>query len=276
MAFRAVLRDSCNTCWCIMSTLGCTSALVRFAPRSGATVRLLCIPFAGGGASAFRLWSAGLPPMVDVMVAQLPGRETRLRERPLTSIGAMVEHLRPAVTAHADLPFAIFGHSMGALVGLELARALRADGLPGPVHLFVSASNPPRRRETDLPPLHTLPDDALVAELDRRYGGVPAAVREQRELMELLLPMLRGDVTALETYRARELPPLDCPITAYAGSSDALATPESMRGWGLETSGRFHARTFDGGHFFINTHRDPLLADVLAALAPAGAREGAA
>lgn len=259
-----------------MSTLERTSALVRFGPRSAAAVRLLCIPFAGGGASAFRLWSAGLPPTVDVMVAQLPGRESRLHERPLTSIGAMVEHLRPAVTAQADLPIAIFGHSMGALVGLELARALRADGLPGPLHLFVSASNPPGRREKALPPLHELPDDALVAELHQRYGGVPAAVREQRELMELLLPMLRADVTALETYRARELPPLDCPITVYAGSRDALAPPDSMRGWREETSGRFHARTFDGGHFFINTHREPLLADVVTALARAATREGAA
>jgi surfactin synthase thioesterase subunit len=210
------------------------------------------------------------------MVAQMPGRESRLRERPLTSIDEMVRELLPEIDAQTALPLAIVGHSMGGLVGFELAHALRNAGLSGPTHLFVSGSPPPSRQDDGLPSMHTMSDDDLVAEIDRRYGGIPATVRQERELLELLLPMLRGDVTALETYQYRERPPLACPITAYAGTRDARATPEGVKGWREESTGAFASRAFEGDHFFVHQHRETILPEVLRALEHSIVRQGAA
>jgi surfactin synthase thioesterase subunit len=234
------------------------------------------VPYAGGGAAAFRLWATGLPSTVDVVVAQLPGRESRLAERPLMTIDAMVHDLLLATRAHPELPTAIMGHSMGAVVAFELAHALRSAGLASPLHLFVSASRPPRLRDDGLPPLHVMADDDLVAEIDRRYGGIPAAVRQHRELMDLLLPMLRADITALETYTRRDRQPLSCPITAFAGTRDPRAMPSSMDAWSEETTGPFDARVFDGDHFFLNAHREALMAAVLKALENPEVQVGAA
>lgn len=246
------------------------SSLMRFAPKPGATRRLFCIPFAGGGASAFRPWALELPPTIDVMVAQFPGRENRIAERPLSNVRAMVEHLVPAVAAHTDLPFAILGHSIGGLIAFELAHALLSDGLPGPAHLFVSATRAPRYADDELPPLHTLADDPLLDEIDRRYGGVPAEIRQHRDLLDLLLPTLRADIAALETYRPREAVPLPCPISAFFGSRDRRVTRASVEGWRHETNGGFAIREFEGDHFFLKHHRATMLAEIVAGLTPSG------
>lgn len=248
---------------------------MRFTQRPAARVRLLCIPHAGGGASAFRLWATHSPAHVDVIVAQLPGRESRLRDRPLTSIDAMVEELIPGIVAQPPLPFAILGHSMGAVIAYEIAQALRDRGLDAPFHLFVSGSKPPGFRDA-LPQMHGMPDDQLVSEIDRRYGGIPAVVREQHDLMELLLPMLRADITALETYTRPDHRPLDCPITAFAGTRDPRATPEAVNGWRTETRSRFDARAFDGDHFFVGPHREAILSEIVSGLEDTLAGRGAA
>jgi medium-chain acyl-[acyl-carrier-protein] hydrolase len=256
-----------------MTTATRPSRLVRFRTPRNPAARLICVPYAGGGAAAFRAWgSEPCSADVDVQVAQFPGRESRISEAPLARIDAMVDHLLPVVAAQADLPYALYGHSMGALVAYELARAL-CEHVPRPVHLFVSATCPPRQRDNGLPKLHGLPDDEFLFELNRRYGGIPAAVLEQRDLMQLLMPMLRADVTALEMYEPGPCPPLDCPITALAGTRDARASATEMAAWRSETSAAFRLRVFDGGHFFINEHRLAIMGEVARVLPSAGARE---
>lgn len=199
-------------------------------------------------------------------MVQLPGRESRLGEAPLASVASIVEHLMPALLSEPELPLAIFGHSLGGLVAFELAHGLRAVGRPEPLQLFLSATRPPQQRDNGLPLLHPLADDRLLAEIDRRYGGIPAALRDQRDLLELLLPMLRADVTALETYHRGERPLLDCPITAYAGTQDELSPPNVVAGWRVETTGPFALRELDGGHFFLKTHRAEVVDDIVATL----------
>lgn len=248
---------------------------MRFTQRPAARIRLLCVPHAGGGASAFRSWATGLPAHVDVIVTQRPGRESRLGDRALTSIDAMVEELVPAVDAQPPLPLAIMGHSMGAVVAFELAHALRDCGVASPLHLFVSGSKRPGQRDS-LPHMHTMPDAELVSEIDRRFGGIPAAVREHVELMELLVPMLRADIIALETYVRRERRPLDCPITAFAGTHDPRATPEAVREWEVETTRQFTSHAFDGDHFFLAPHREAILSEIVRGLEAALVQRGAA
>lgn len=247
--------------------------LFRPAPRPGARARVFCFPHAGGGASAFRLWPAGLPPEVELCAVQLPGRENRLREPPFASIRAMVDALVPALSAHLDRPFALFGHSMGAVLALEVARALQARGGPLPGHLLVSSRRPPHLPDPD-PPLHVLSDPEFVAEVRRRYGGMPAEVVRDRDLLTLLLPALRADVRALETHRPPARPPLPLPISVFGGSEDRHAPREQLEAWRGETSGAFRVRVFPGGHFYLDARRAELLADLAATLAPmaSGAR----
>lgn len=237
------------------------------SPRAEPRARLFCFPFAGGGASAYRQWAAGLPPALEVLAIQLPGRENRIREAPLTSIEAIVAAVLPELTPALDLPFAFFGHSMGSIIATDVARVLAQQGGPLPRQLVVSAHPSPRWQDLR-PPLRALPDRDLVTAIDQRYGGVPAEVAEHAELMELLLPMLRADVTALETYRPQPCPPLPCPIAAFGGSEDPEARRDQLEEWRHETTGAFRVRIFPGDHFFINPRRPEVLADLTATLAP--------
>lgn len=241
--------------------------LHRFSPNPQAVGRLFCFAHAGGGAAAYRLWHHGIPRHVEVCAVQLPGRANRIREACLRSIPSIVEALLPSVFAQTDRPYALFGHSMGSMVAYALAHELVRRGAPAPAHLFVSGRRGPGCPSPE-PPLHVLSDAEFVAELLRRYGGIPAEVLAEPELMELLLPSLRADIHALETYRPFVPAPLPCPVTAYGGIEDRLNPPEQLEGWRDETRGAFRARTFAGGHFYLEARREELLADIAETLRP--------
>jgi surfactin synthase thioesterase subunit len=151
------------------------------------------------------------------------------------------------------LPLALFGHSMGAIVAFELARALGRDV----VHLIASGSAGP-----SLPRggrgLHQLPHDELVAELER-LGGTPEEVLQNRELLDLLVPRLRADLTASETYRRRPAPLLACPITVLGGRDDRAVSGASLAAWADETTGGFAQHMLAGDHFFVSTRRAEVL-----------------
>lgn len=248
---------------------------VRHAARPAAAARLFCFHHAGAGASAYRLWARELPAHLDVCAVQTPGRESRLRERAVPSVPALVASLLPALQAELDRPFAFFGHSMGAVIAAEVARALVAQGGPAPAHLFVSARRPPHLPGTE-PLLHVLPDPAFLEELQRRYGGIPPEVRAEPDLMALLLPTIRADITALETHRPPRRAPLPCPISAFGGAEDRLTPREHLEAWRDETGAAFRVRVFPGGHFYLDARRAEVLADLAAALAPLGGWPGGA
>lgn len=234
---------------------------LRYRPSGAAKTRLFCFPYAGGGAAVYRPWSQGLPPHVDVCALQLPGRETRIREAPLSNLEEIVESAVNAIRQQLDLPFAMFGHSMGSVIAFEVSRRIIASGLPAPRHVWISARRAPGHSDPD-PPLRHLDSESFVEALDRRYGGIPAAVRADRELMALLLPGLRADIAALETHELHADPPLDCPLTVFGGSADPRAPIEQLEGWRAATMGRFRLRIFDGGHFYIVPQRAEILAEI--------------
>jgi surfactin synthase thioesterase subunit len=241
--------------------------LMRFARRAHPTARLFCFPNAGVGASTYRLWPSALPEALDVCAVQPPGRENRLREPSISSIPDLVDRLATALGPELDLPFAFFGHSMGAVVAAELARALAERGAPKPAHLFVSARRPPHLRGTETAISH-LPDGEFVDAVQRRYGGIPPELLGEPELLALLLPGLRADFAALETHRPPQRPPLACPISTFGGSDDTLTPREHLDAWRGETSGAFRVRVFSGGHFYLVAERTALLDDLAVTLAP--------
>lgn len=220
-------------------------------------MRLFCLPYAGGGAQIYRLYAQSLPADIEVCAVQLPGRERRFREPALDSVDAIVDQLAPVVSEETDLPYAIFGHSLGALVGFELARRLRSEGRPLPVHLFASAHRAPHLPDPD-PPIHQLPDARFIEEL-RGLNGTPQAVLESSELLELFLPVLRADFAAAETYAYRSAAPLPCAITVLGGTRDKMISREELLAWREHTSGEFELHLIEGDHFFIHQSHDDVM-----------------
>jgi len=232
----------------------------RPVPRPGARLRLLMIPHAGGGASAFRGWAEALPAEVEGCMVQLPGRENRMGERAFDRLQPLVEALAGALERWRDLPYAVLGHSNGALIGFELARHARRTGAPGPVHLFASGRRAPHlpARTRDV---RGLPQEELVAEL-AELGGMPREILEHTELLALLVPLLRADMSLTETYEHRDEPPLETPITALTGTEDAKVSLAEVEAWGRHTSGAFHIHTFPGDHFYLFANRDRVITTI--------------
>jgi medium-chain acyl-[acyl-carrier-protein] hydrolase len=235
-----------------------SSWLLRSGGDRRARVRLFCLPSAGGGGSVYMPWARQLP-TVDVCAVQLPGRENRLREPAYTRFAEMMDATFQVLRPHLDMPFALFGHSMGALIAFELARRLRAEGAPVPAHLFVSGHRAPQL-PNPRPPLAHLPDAAFLAELRTRYDGVPAEVLRHPDLMALLLPCLRADLALVEDYRCDVAEPLACPISVYGGEDDPVANEAELAAWRAQTRGEFTLTRFAGTHFFIRSAREELLA----------------
>jgi len=218
-----------------------------------AKLRLFCFPYAGGGASVFRGWAGRLPEGVAVCPVRLPGRETRLGERPFDAMGELLAALRTVIDPYLDKPFAFFGHSLGAVIAFELERSL-ASRCAG---LFVAGARAPQLRRDHVPPPPPS-DDELIEEL-RRLDGIPSEILENRELMQFALPALRADTALYRNYVYREELPLHCPIRAYGGLDDERITRGDLEAWGAETTHSFRLAMFPGGHFFLETQQEAFL-----------------
>jgi medium-chain acyl-[acyl-carrier-protein] hydrolase len=249
----------------------------RWIPWHGsehqARFRLFCLPSAGRGASMYLPWVRLAPPEVDVCPVQLPGRESRFSERPINEMAVFVEALSHAVRTYFDRPFALLGHSMGALIGFEVARCLwRKFGME-PVYLFVAAHRAPQLPDR-LPRIAHLPQDEFLDELRRAYG-TPEPDSESAELMEVLMPLLRADFELCEAYTHVAGDPLTCPIAVFGGLDDVTVTREELDAWRQQTRSSFSHRSLTGGHFIIDEHPKEVLRSVcsdLLAVSPAWSR----
>jgi medium-chain acyl-[acyl-carrier-protein] hydrolase len=213
-----------------------------------ARCRLFCFPHAAGNSLLFRPWHRLLPDGIDLCPVELPGRGTRIDEAPFRRMDSLIDALCDVLAPLFGLPFALFGHSMGAYIAHALARRLSAAGAPAAAHLFVSGVAAPDRTPRS-PPLHSLPDRDLIGVLDR-FGGTPAAILACDELLTALLPTLRADLTLAETYTAARSEPLSCPITAFGGAADAIDR-RALQGWSGFTARAFRLRVFPGDHFYL-------------------------
>lgn len=220
-------------------------------PNPRAAVRVFGLHYAGGGASWFRTWNDLFPASLELNAIQLPGREGRLREPPLKSVREVVEPLSRAVDGRLDRPYIVYGHSMGALLGFELLRALKDGGSPMPLCFFVSGRQAPDTPQR-FAPISGLPDAELIREMGERYRAIPQAVLGEPELLRLMLPTLRADLSIVESYRYTTQQPLGVAISASGGRSDFLVSEEEIKGWSRHTSGPFEMKMHDGGHFFVN------------------------
>lgn len=228
---------------------GAGSRWLPFGANPGAQVRLLCLPHAGAGASVYRAWAATLPAEIAACPVLPPGRERRRAEPLLHSAADVVRQLAPDIISMVRPPYAIFGHSTGALCAFELTREIRRLGGPLPGHLFVAGRRAPQLPMTRTE-LASLPIAELAAVL-RRLGGTPEDVLRNPGILALIQPLLAADFAVNEAYDYYAEPQLEVPITAFAGTSDPGARPDDMAGWQDETAARWSMAVLDGGHFAI-------------------------
>jgi surfactin synthase thioesterase subunit len=225
--------------------------LVRRTPEEQSEARIFCLPSVGVGASSFRRWHDEVPTNVDVCAVRFPGRESRLFEPAYDDMQALVDVLSNALAAWLDLPFALVGDCSGGYVMLELARCMRARGLPAPATL-VTAACPAPQLPRPRARLHALPVDRMVAEL-ARVGGIDRDLVAEPEMLELVEPTLRADLRLTENWRYCEDAPLATSIVAVGGLSDRFVTPEQLVPWRSQTTGAFSLLLIAGDHFVLTS-----------------------
>lgn len=232
---------------------------------SHARFRIFFFPHAGGTSSDYRIWATHFPPDVDVCPLLYPARGNRWNEAALTAMPELVAHLTRDLLALLDVPFAFFGHSMGALVAYEFARHLRDRGATLPRHLFVSAARAPHVPDVG-PPMSALPDAAFLEQM-KSLNGFPRELRDNHEFLQLVLPTLRADMALCDGYSYDAGDPLPCPITVFGGRDDRRVTRAQLTSWAVHTAGRFRVRFYPGDHFFLAGARSQVIRAMLADLA---------
>ncbi|MGA8117312.1 MAG: alpha/beta fold hydrolase [Actinocatenispora sp.] len=241
----------------------------RFHPSPDAAVRLICLPHAGGSAPFFFPVSAALSPGIEVLAVQYPGRQDRRREPLIDSIAALSDATYEAVLPHTDRPFALFGHSMGATVAFELGRRLEAEGRQ-PVHVFASGRRAPSRQLFET--VHQRDDEGIIADL-RTLSGTDQRIFGDDEIMRSVLPAIRNDYKAAETYRFEPGGgTLHCPVSVLVGDDDPKVDLDAANAWQDHTTGECTVTVYPGGHFYLVEHAPAVLAlisDRLGAPTPA-------
>lgn len=240
--------------------------MFRPRPRPNAKLRLFCFTPAGYGSSFYRDWWRGLPEHIEVCAVRLPGRENLRSLPPLTSFPLLLKQAEKSLAPYLDRPFALFGHSMGACLAFEAARRVRITHDAAPVALFVSGRRAPHI-EREARSIHALPKDALLREIQQRYGGIPQALLDEPELLDLTLPILRADLAALESYEYVRQPKLDCPVSCFTGTDDHEITSDELEAWYVHTTNRFELTAFPGGHFYVaDPSREAVLCKIASVL----------
>lgn len=231
-------------------------------------VTLWCLPNAGASAAAYAGWRRAAPAGLAIRPIELPGRGTRIGQPLCESFDALCDQLAHELRRQRLLDgspgdrHALFGHSMGALIAYELTHRWQAEGEPA-CALLASGCPAPRLRDPDR--FAGSLDDATLMDHLRALDGTPAELLEHEEMMALTLPVLRADFRVCASYRHRERPLLRCPLHAFGGRADR-SVGGAIAGWGHETEGVFTLDWYDGGHFFLREHTEPMLARIASQL----------
>jgi medium-chain acyl-[acyl-carrier-protein] hydrolase len=217
-----------------------------------ATMHVYCFPYAGGGTWLFRTWPNQLAADIAVYPIKLPGRADRIREAAVTDMHALADTLSEQLAHNLRRPYVLFGCSMGAILAYECALRLSEHGAPDPA-LLIAATAPAPSMLHVANPIHKLPDGPFLRSLQARFDN-PMLASLNQEILPLVLPSLRGDITMYETYQSnRENATLNCPIYAIGGLQDNITETE-IRAWAHHTTGPFTVDMIPGGHFVIHNN----------------------
>jgi len=242
-----------------------TMTLDRWVPfrneSAGIRCRIFIFPHAGGNAAFYRPLRRMMPSEIDLCPIELPGRAARLEEAPITLMGTLIDKISRALLPLMDVPFGIFGHSVGAWTAFEAARRLRSANGQRARHLFVSGRGSPSRVSTNLPLPRARSRDELLAIL-HRFGGTPAAVMQRQELIAALLPALQADLALADQYAMESADQLACSITAFGGADDDSHSG-CLESWSKFTRAKFRTCILPGGHFYFSQEAGALVGEIV-------------
>lgn len=235
----------------------------RFHPSPDCAARLVCFPHAGGAATYYFALSKALAPQVEVLSVQYPGRQDRRLEKRIDSITELARQAHLALGSWTSVPFAFFGHSMGATVAFEVARIFARNGEAGPAWFFASGRRAPSCHRTES--VHLRDDAGLIAEL-RQVGATDERFLRDAEILDAILPVARNDYKAIETYSCAPGPSLNCPVTVLVGERDPKTTIEEATAWRAHSAREIDLRIFPGGHFYLDSCQRELVEIISSAL----------
>jgi surfactin synthase thioesterase subunit len=233
-------------------------------------MRLFCFPHAGASSTIFNEWFSAFPPEIEVCGIEPPGRFARRSEPAHQNLHDFTSALLPALRSYLDIPFALFGYSMGALMAFECARALRDHHLPEPAHLIVAAHKAPQR-PTRYPAISGASEPEFIRQLEQRFGPLDPVIRTDPEMLAAVTQMMRTDLGVLERYKYRPAAPLSASILAIGGSQDAGVDATDLDSWSEQTQSSFRSAWLPGGHFFLRQHGAALRSLVQSELQPGSA-----
>lgn len=230
---------------------------LTFKKNPYAKMRLLCFHHSGGGASTYFPWSKQLSPIIELMAIQLPGREDRFSEPFIDDVEDLIHKLTREFSQYKDMPFFVFGHSLGALLSFEFAKSIKKAYSLTPHHIIISATKAPhlplkRKNLSKLDPV------SLKTELFS-YNGIDKEIINNEELFDLYLPILKNDFLLYENYEYLESSPLSCNMLALSGTLDESVKEEEVIAWSRHTQGNFKHMSFSGGHFFIKQYQKEIV-----------------
>jgi medium-chain acyl-[acyl-carrier-protein] hydrolase len=233
--------------------------IIRKKGETMTKVKLFCFPYAGGAAASYNQWKQYLDPYIEFRAIELAARGRRMREPNYKSIDNAVDDVFNIIKNELTQgPYVLCGHSMGTMIAFELAYKIKKQGLPGPVHIIFSGRCAPQILRDNKRALHHLPDDEFKKEM-LEMGGTPKEFFDHPELMEVFLPLLRGDFTLTETYvHPPKDAPLDVDFTVLSGKQDEDTT-EEVEAWRIHTTGNCDIHYFEGDHFFIHDETEKVL-----------------
>jgi surfactin synthase thioesterase subunit len=232
----------------------------RFHPSDSAPARLVVFPHAGGSASFYFPMSEKLSGSVDTLIMQYPGRQDRRLEPCIEDIGTLADEAFGALRPWLDEPVAFFGHSMGAVVAFEVARRMRRELDAGPTRLFASGRRAPSTSRDES--VHRGDDAGVIAEM-RLMAGTDARLLGDDEILRMVMPAIRGDYTAIETYRCAPDAVVDCPIDVLLGDDDPKTSLDEAEAWQRHTTGGYSLHVFGGGHFYLAHHQPEIVTFVI-------------
>lgn len=211
-------------------------------------IRLFCLPYAGGSSFAYRSIENFISSEIDMCSIELPGHGARINETARDRIEELIPQIAYGIEDHLDIPFAFFGHSMGALLAFELSHYLESHFQKKADYLFLSAMRAPHL-PSKFPSMGSLSQKDFLERV-KQLGELPENIIQSPEMLDMFLRIMRVDFALCENHLMSPRMPTSVPIFAFGGDQDSFAKPEDVEKWEQYTKGLFQFKLFPGGHLF--------------------------